>query len=432
MDNIDEKGSLTMDQTEKLTYLFDSLYAVNNICFWHYSKNWELLDTNCPWINEVRNFFFDSKDDALRTYESGNTMPILYPDRLCLTWAIQPYIANKQPDSFYVLGPFLTSSISEINFKRLLDDWHMSIASQHRMMEVQKEIPVIPYALFLQSVRMLYYTLYDKTLGNLTTVSFPTLSTNNSFAPTKKNSSIAHDIAITEHSSYAMECAMLRHVETGNIHYQEELGNIELSADNYLVGLMSPNDIVRQEKDEIIVFVALITRAAIRGGMDPDEAYSLSDYYIQQIESPDCTDANSIMDIHFLAYDTFIRRVHEIQAKEVTYAPFIHDCIALIHRNIYEKISLEDLAGALGYSTYYLSSQFKKQTGQSIGDYMTNLRIEKAKEMLAYSNISLTDLSAKLHFSTPSYFSSVFKKHTGLTPTEYVHSLSKPASSSQL
>ncbi|RHQ00204.1 helix-turn-helix domain-containing protein [Roseburia sp. AM51-8] len=62
---------------------------------------------------------------------------------------------------------------------------------------------------------------------------------------------------------------------------------------------------------------------------------------------------------------------------------------------------------------------------------MTDLRIEKAKEMLTYNNISLTDLSAKLHFSTPSYFSSVFKKRTGLPPSAYVQSLSKPASSSQ-
>lgn len=95
-----------MYQTQKLTYLFDSLYAVNNICFWHYTKDWELLDTNCPWINEVRNFFFDSKDDALKTYASNSTMPILYPDRLCLTWAIQPYIVDDNLDSFYVLGPF--------------------------------------------------------------------------------------------------------------------------------------------------------------------------------------------------------------------------------------------------------------------------------------------------------------------------------------
>ena len=219
-----------MYQTQKLTYLFDSLYAVNNICFWHFTKDWELLDTNCPWINEVRNFFFDSKDDALKTYASNSTMPVLYPDRLCLTWAIQPYIVDDNLDSFYVLGPFLNSSVSEINFKRLLDDWHMSISSQHRMMEVQKEIPVIPYSLFLQSVRMLYYTLYGKTPGNLTTTSFPTLnplSSKNTLAPTKKNGSTAHDITITEHSSYAMECAMLKHVETGNIHYQDELQNTE-------------------------------------------------------------------------------------------------------------------------------------------------------------------------------------------------------------
>ncbi len=86
--------------------------------------------------------------------------------------------------------------------------------------------------------------------------------------------------------------------------------------------------------------------AAIRGGMDPDEAYSLSDYYIQRIESPDCTDLNNIMDIHFLAYDTFIHRVHEIQLQGKEYSPFVNDCIALIHRNIYEK----DHSGGSGRS----------------------------------------------------------------------------------
>lgn len=233
-----------MKSQQTLNDLFEALYAVNNICFWHYTKDWELLETNCPWINEVRNFFFDSKDEVLKMRANRNTLPLLYPDRLCLTWAIQPYICDGRLDSYYVLGPFLTSPVSEINFKRLLDDWHMSISSQHRMMEVQKEIPVIPYALFLQSVRMLYYTLYHQTLGNLTTTSFPTLSPlgadNSALRSTKKNESAAHEVAITEHSSYALECAMLKHVENGNIHYQEELANLELSADNYLVGSHEP------------------------------------------------------------------------------------------------------------------------------------------------------------------------------------------------
>ncbi len=178
-------------------------------------------------------------------------MPILYPDRLCLTWAIQPYIVDDNLDSFLRLRSFLNSSVSEINFKRLLDDWHMSISSQHRMMEVQKEIPVIPYSLFFaERAHALLHSLWKSTgKSDHHLFSHPQSTQFQKYlGSNQENGSTAHDITITEHSSYAMECAMLKHVETGNIHYQDELQNTELSADNYLVGLMSPGDIVRQEK----------------------------------------------------------------------------------------------------------------------------------------------------------------------------------------
>ncbi len=60
---------------------------------------------------------------------------------------------------------------------------------------------------------------------------------------------------------------------------------------------------------------------------------------------------------------TFIHRVHEIQLQGKEYSPFVNDCIALIHRNIYEKITLEDLAEVLGYPPITCPPSLKNRPG---------------------------------------------------------------------
>jgi len=72
----------------------------------------------------------------------------------------------------------------------------------------------------------------------------------------------------------------------------------------------------------------------------------------------------------------------------------------------------------------YLSQLFKKETNKPLGKYIQDEKIKEAQKLLIQSEHSVTDICMLLHFSDQSYFSSIFKKYTGLTPNQYrkIHS----------
>ena len=84
-----------------------------------------------------------------------------------------------------------------------------------------------------------------------------------------------------------------------------------------------------------------------------------------------------------------------------------------------ERITLGQAAEALNISQGYLSTAFKKQSGESFTNYVSAIKIEKAKELIASHQYMMYEVSDLLGFDTPFYFSKVFKKVTGMSPKEY-------------
>lgn len=92
---------------------------------------------------------------------------------------------------------------------------------------------------------------------------------------------------------------------------------------------------------------------------------------------------------------------------------------AYIEANYTKNITLEDVSREVNISSYYLSRIFKEETGENFIDYLTNLRIEKAKELLSTTQYSMKEICSMSGYSDPNYFSKTFKKNVGVTPTEY-------------
>lgn len=90
-----------------------------------------------------------------------------------------------------------------------------------------------------------------------------------------------------------------------------------------------------------------------------------------------------------------------------------------IHENYQYDISLSELADKFHMNYSYLSWYFKHRTNENLTAYINKVRIEKAKELLMYSDDSISQISSKIGFSEHNYFSKVFKKFTGMTPIEY-------------
>lgn len=96
-----------------------------------------------------------------------------------------------------------------------------------------------------------------------------------------------------------------------------------------------------------------------------------------------------------------------------------------IQENFQKDLSLDEVSRQLNLSPYYFSKLFKEETGSNFVEYVTNLRIEKAKELLVQENLSMKEICAEVGYSDPNYFSRIFKKCVGVTPTEYRENMRK-------
>ncbi|TAH66820.1 MAG: helix-turn-helix domain-containing protein [Anaerolineaceae bacterium] len=92
---------------------------------------------------------------------------------------------------------------------------------------------------------------------------------------------------------------------------------------------------------------------------------------------------------------------------------------AYIEENYNRDISLDDVSRIVDISPYYFSKLFKEETGENFIEYLTNMRIEKAKELLEHSDLNIKNICVDTGYSDPNYFSRIFKKQVGVTPTEY-------------
>ena len=94
-----------------------------------------------------------------------------------------------------------------------------------------------------------------------------------------------------------------------------------------------------------------------------------------------------------------------------------------IAENLEQPFRINNLCQALGYSKSYLSKLFHKQTGETIADFANKEKIRQAKQWIREGNLNFTQISDRLAFDNPQYFSRVFKRITSMSPTEFKSSL---------
>lgn len=110
-----------------------------------------------------------------------------------------------------------------------------------------------------------------------------------------------------------------------------------------------------------------------------------------------------------------------------SYSENIKSVLQYINKNLYEDLRLEDLANRCNLSLSRFKHLFKKEIGIPPSEYIIRKKIEKSQELLQEQNLSIKDIAFDLGFSSPAYFSTVFKQYKGYSPTNYKIRLSKEA-----
>ena len=215
-----------------------------------------------------------------------------------------------------------------------------------------------------------------------------------------------------EHNTYAQEQEIMMLIRKGETEKLKEW----ISSAPAIRGGTIAVDGLRQVKNMFVVSVTLASRAAIQGGVDPVTALSVSDGFIKRCEL--LYSVEKITNLQYLMVLEYAGMVRRVRQKDYT-SPLVMKVANYVVAHITEPLTTEQIADALYLSRPYLSSRFHKEAGRTLYSFIMDEKIEEAKRLILYSGRSISSISQYLGFSSLGHFSSLFKKNTGYSPTEF-------------
>lgn len=206
-----------------------------------------------------------------------------------------------------------------------------------------------------------------------------------------------------------------------NVNYKERLASYYLKGDSSglenliddcMSELMEQTDNIQHIKAKLMELIISVKKADPRKDFGTD--FEDNEFLHRFI------DAGQISDLRKILYDYLIAEMHEnATKKESSHHVVISKAMAYIDQNYSHNISLNDVAESINMSYFYFSRLFKESTGKSFSDYLTEYRIDKSIELMRNEELSIKQISYDIGYNDPNYFSKIFKKLKGLTPTDY-------------
>lgn len=195
------------------------------------------------------------------------------------------------------------------------------------------------------------------------------------------------------------------------------LKNIEEIKKNYYSGKGKLSDsLLRNNQYHFAIGTGIIARVCVDGGLEHEVAYTLSDIYIRQADK--CTRPEEIIELTGVMMLDFTKRMSEIR-KPADISLHVRRTIDYIYSNLHLPLTLEMAAKHEDLDPSYLSKLFSGEMHISIKAFILKAKISTAKNILAYSDHSISEITNSLCFSSQSAFTAAFKKETGMTPQKY-------------
>lgn len=321
-----------------------------------------------------------------------------------------------------VVGPYIHEKPQGGEWNETVNS--LPMGNRRQFLQLYEEIALLPSERIPALSRLIYYAIHRQLVDSSTNPHVNSMTLPEPIMGKKEP-----DAELSRrrrsgmlHANLSHERVMLHYVRKGERERIRTFVTESIIAEDEF-GVLAKRSRIRSEKNLMITGIALICRAAIEGGMHEEDAFTLSDFYIQQLEEKDSLQAIGAIMTEVL-FD-FVDRVSEVLRGH--YSPAIQDSIHEIANHLYGDITLERLAECTNLSPNYLSSLFKKEVGLTISEYVQRERIEEAKRLLTLTDYPIADIAAWLNFNDQSYFNKVFKKWNGMAPMVYRKSERRPS-----
>nr|WP_243273894.1 AraC family transcriptional regulator [Mediterraneibacter glycyrrhizinilyticus] len=375
--------------------------------FWQYDGEYRLIETN--WNNELFSgefFSFIGMEKLLKErQQEGKMDPVILEAGNNLLWiAGFEHRENTVRHVFYI-GPIFSGKDSLLILRKKLDTYNLSVSLRTRMFRTFEEIPVVPFHILRQYAVMLEYTL------NSRKIDISDIEVVNIISGEEKD--IQFGTSERHFGIWEAEQNLCRMIEEGSPRYKEMLKASSLMSSGMKVDY---GDTLRSHKNNILVLLILCSRASMRGGLSPEIAYNLNDYYAQKIEQ--CQSMADTTKLGAQILEDYVARVRESR-ENPDVSDSIRNSCEYIKAHLTEPIQVKKLAQQSGYAEYYFSHKFKKEMGVSVKEYILHEKINQAKVMLTSSDESIQKIGDSLAFGSRSYFYTCFQKAEGMSPSEY-------------
>lgn len=335
----------------------------------------------------------------------------------CYIYFILP---DLQPEALLVIGPFLPQPLPEKKLLELAEQQTLEPKYYRQLQRYFSSVPILDPAsdlyLFLD---MFYQRIWG--VGGYS-VEYAEKSEAADSIGLRQGQMISEEenvlmnAAIME-NRYAYENDLIDAVRKGQ-QWRIERFMSKVHSNSFEQRVTDP---VRNVKNYCIITNTLLRKAAEQGGVHPVYIDELSTSFALRIEQLASTaDGQDMIREMAIAYCRLVRT----QAIH-TYSTPIQKAVLLIDGDLSGDLTLSALASKLSINSSYLSTLFKKETGETVSQYVTKRRIRLARHLLKTTRLQIQTVSQYCGFEDVHYFTRVFHRTVGMTPREYRQSKQK-------
>ena len=330
--------------------------------------------------------------------------------RLCFVLLRLPRTAQE---TILIIGPYLSDMPKPRQIMEIGEKFGVSPYQQRQLETYYGSIPVITESSHLF---VLLETFCEHLWGSS---GFASVEVNESFSAegftlsnpqSNDRDQVLLNMKMME-KRYAAENEMMQAVARGQTHKITTI----LESFSTIAFEKRLDDPLRNFKNNSIIMNTLLRKAAENGGVHPLYLNDISTAFAVRIErTTGINEIQELMTEMFRSYCQLVRK-HTIKG----YSTPVQKTILTIEADLSGDLSLSTLAATQNISAAYLSTLFKKETGKTVTDYVNSRRMQYASHLLTTTRLQIQTIALHCGILDVQYFSKVFKKYTGKTPKEF-------------
>lgn len=332
-----------------------------------------------------------------------------------LFFIVTPVIIEHQNLGYIYVGPFLFETPDQAQLQNLFFHLNLPKTLHHVFKQYVASMEILTNGRITTIMKCILRMLPSVTQGSdeyLIHISHDI----------SQESLVQEDSALDFDSYHHLHLIERRYESENQLYHAVEKGDYQTASsvvfDNQIMFKFLervPNNPLRSHKNLFFVQNTLLRKAAEKGGVHPIYTDSVSGKYAILIER-----VQSVTDFSQLYANMLFEYCELVQTHSLkNYSPFVGKIIEYIRLNIDKPLQLATVAELLNASVTTVSRRFKEEVHEAFPDYINRIRMEEAQKLMEHKEYSLTQIALKVGYNDVNYFTKVFKKLYGCTPSEY-------------